>query len=341
MQCNFVDLKTFKNGLSKVNGVVLIDKYGRPLLKLRIVVNSECNFNCFFCHFEGQNRHVPSLTPEDIGFTAEVAMRVGVMDFKLTGGEPLLRNDITKIIEELSLRKPKDLSLTTNGYLLGELASRLREAGLMRLNVSLHSLKPERYAFITGTSPKVFNKVIDGLLKAKDAGFSNVKLNMVVTKVNVDEVDDLISFAAKHGFSLQLIELMPVGYGEVSFDENYVDLNIVVKQLMERGRFLGSRVDLHNRPLFSVDGVKVEIVKNYMNPSFCAGCTTMRLTSDGWLKTCLYKPPSVKVWDLIKNRDIDGLIKAFQRANELREPNFKDSNTQLKLSNIKVRLRVG
>lgn len=326
--------------MSSGDDVVLIDKYGRPLLKLRIVVNSECNFNCFFCHFEGQSRHVPSLTPEDIGFVAEAAMRIGIMDFKITGGEPLLRRDIIEVIRELSERRPKDLSLTTNGYLLSELAFKLREAGLMRLNVSLHSLKPERYAFITGTSPKVFNKVIDGLMKAKDAGFSSIKLNMVVTRVNVDEVDDLISFAAKHGFSLQLIELMPVGYGEDAFDDNYVDLNTVVKQLMERGRFLGSRVDLHNRPLISVDGVRVEIVKNYMNPSFCAGCTTMRLTSDGWLKTCLYKPPSIRVWDLIKSRDLEGLIKAFQRANELREPNFKSTNSQLKLSNIRVRLRI-
>ena len=326
--------------MSSGDDVVLIDKYGRPLLKLRIVVNSECNFNCFFCHFEGQSRHVPSLTPEDIGFVAEAAMRIGIMDFKITGGEPLLRRDIIEVIRELSERRPKDLSLTTNGYLLSELAFKLREAGLMRLNVSLHSLKPERYAFITGTSPKVFNKVIDGLMKAKDAGFSGIKLNMVVTKVNVDEVDDLISFAAKHGFSLQLIELMPVGYGEDAFDDNYVDLNTVVKQLMERGRFLGSRVDLHNRPLISVDGVRVEIVKNYMNPSFCAGCTTMRLTSDGWLKTCLYKPPSIRVWDLIKSRDLEGLIKAFQRANELREPNFKSTNSQLKLGNIRVRLRI-
>jgi GTP cyclohydrolase subunit MoaA len=256
--------------------VVLIDRYGRPLLKLRIVVNSECNFNCFFCHFEGQGRHVPTLTPDDIGFVADAAMKIGIMDFKLTGGEPLLRRDIVEIVRVLSLRRPKDLSLTTNGFLLGELAYRLREAGLMRLNVSLHSLKPERYAYITGTSPSVFHRVMDGLLKAKDAGFSAIKLNMVVTKVNVDEVDDLIDFAAKHGFSLQLIELMPVGYGEVGFEDNYVDLNTVVRHLAERGRFLGNRVDLHNRPIFNVNGVKVEVVKNYMNPNFCAGCTTIK-----------------------------------------------------------------
>jgi len=325
--------------------VVLIDRYGRPLLKLRIVVNSECNFNCFFCHFEGQGRHVPTLTPDDIGFVADAAMKIGIMDFKLTGGEPLLRRDIVEIVRVLSLRRPKDLSLTTNGFLLGELAYRLREAGLMRLNVSLHSLKPERYAYITGTSPSVFHRVMDGLLKAKDAGFSAIKLNMVVTKVNVDEVDDLIDFAAKHGFSLQLIELMPVGYGEVGFEDNYVDLNTVVRHLAERGRFLGNRVDLHNRPIFNVNGVKVEVVKNYMNPNFCAGCTTIRLTSDGWLKTCLYKPPSIRVWDLIKNRDLEGLVKAFQKANELREPNFKYDSVKghgsRRLVNIRVRLRVG
>lgn len=323
----------------------MIDRFGRPLLKLRIVVNSECNFNCFFCHFEGQSRHIPSLTPSDIGFVADAAVKLGIMDFKLTGGEPLLRRDIVEIVEELSLRKPRDLSLTTNGSLLGELAQRLHEAGLMRINVSLHSLRPERYAYITGTSPRMFSKVIDGLIKARDVGFRDIKLNMVVTKVNVDEIDDLINFAAKYGFSLQLIELMPVGYGELSFDENYVDLTPIIKRLSERGRFIGNRVDLHNRPLFNVNGVKVEIVKNYRNPTFCAGCTTIRLTSDGWLKTCLYKPPSVRVWDLIKSRDLEGLIKAFQRANELREPNFRyDSmpggGENARMINVRVKLRV-
>lgn len=317
----------------------LVDRYGRPLLKMRIIVNSECNYNCFFCHFEGQERHLPILTPEDIGFVVDAAMKIGIRDFKLTGGEPLLRRDIVDVVREISLRKPDDLSMTTNGYLLSELAKPLREAGLMRINVSLHSLKPSKYAFITGTSEAAFHRVMSGLLKAKDVGFSRIKLNVVVTRVNVGEVFDIIDFARRHGFSVQLIELMPVGAGELGFDNFYVDLNEVVKMLEERGRFVGNRADLHNRPIFDVDGVRVEVVKNYMNPSFCMGCTTIRLTSDGWLKTCLYKPPYVRVWDYIKARDLNGLLNAFIRANELREPNFKYGSQES--NKIRVRVKVG
>lgn len=307
--------------------MTLIDNYGRPLLKLRIVVNSVCNFSCIFCHFEGQSKLIPELTPEDIGFVIDAAMKVGINDYKITGGEPLLRKDIVSIIEEIAERRPSDISLTTNGYMLRDLAGRLSHAGLNRLNVSLHSLRPDRYRYITGING--FEKVMNGLMEAKNY-FKRIKLNVVLLSgVNIDEVDDVIDFASKHGFDVQFIELMPVGDGSSIFPKHYYNINNIIPLLEKRGKFIGNRADLHNRPLFSIDGIRVELIKNYENPLFCAGCTTMRLTSNGQLKTCLYKKPVLDLWGIIKGRDLESLINAFREANSLREPNFKGVGSRI------------
>lgn len=312
--------------------MTLIDRYGRPLLKLRIVVNSVCNFSCIFCHFEGQAKLIPELSPGDIGFVVDVAMKIGISDFKITGGEPLLRRDILDIVKEISSRRPNDISLTTNGYNLKDLASDLRNSGLSRLNVSLHSLRPDRYKYITGVNG--FENVINGLMEAKNY-FNKIKLNVVLLNgINTDEINDIIDFAVTNEFNLQFIELMPVGDGSHIFGKYYYDINNVLPLLEKRGRFIGNRADLHNRPLFMVDGIKVELIKNYKNPTFCAGCTTMRLTSNGGLKTCLYREPIMNLWNIIKNRDLDSLINAFKQANMMREPNFKS----VEPSNIKIRL---
>jgi cyclic pyranopterin phosphate synthase len=319
---------------------MLIDNYGRPWLKLRIVVNSVCNYRCFFCHFEGQGRFLNrELSPEDIGFVASVAKEFGVEDFKITGGEPLLRKDIVKVVDELSRVGPKDLSMTTNGYFLDIYAKDLLRHGLMRLNISLHSLNREKYRFITGVD--ALDKVLENIDYVSNLGFKQIKINMVVLRgLNTDEIPMMIRFAAKYGFVLQLIELMPMGDGFPIFARYYDDLSDIINWLNRHGKLIGTRKDLHNRPLYEVDGVKVEIVKNYNNPTFCAGCTTMRLTSDGRLKTCLYKEPVVDLWPYIKNRDREGLRRAFIYANSLRRPNFVSGGLG-DLERVRVRIRVG
>lgn len=166
---------------------------------------------------------------------------------------------------------------------------------------------------------------------------------MVVLRggLNTDEIPMMIRFAAKYGLVLQLIELMPMGEGFPVFARYYDDLSDVINWLNKHGKLLGgTRKDLHNRPIYEVDGVKVEIVKNYNNPSFCAGCTTMRLTSDGRLKTCLYKEPAVDLWPYIGTRDREGLMKAMIYANSLRKPNFIEGASG-NLGKIRIRVRIG
>ncbi len=161
--------------------IMLIDNYGRPWLKLRIVVNSVCNYRCIFCHFEGQGKFLSrELSAEDIGFVASVAKELGVDDFKITGGEPLLRRDIVKVVDEINKVGPKDLSLTTNGYLLDVYAEELLNHGLRRLNISLHSLDRGKYRFITGVD--ALDKVLENIDYVGGLGFKQIKLNVVVLR---------------------------------------------------------------------------------------------------------------------------------------------------------------
>lgn len=305
---------------------MLKDQFGRPFLKLRIAVNDVCNFSCIFCHFEGQPKGLGrSLNPYDYSFVVDAFRKLGVRDFKLTGGEPLLRRDIVDIVGEMR-RDGVDLSMTTNGFRLSELAEQLASAGLRRINVSLHSLDQRLYSKVTGVPQDWFYRVIDGVKKASALGLK-VKLNVVLLRgINTDKgsVKSLIKFASGIGAGVQFIELMPVGDGSRIFDEYYEPIETIVDAIKALGaKPISTRGDLHNRPVFDVAGVKVEIVKNWGNPYFCAGCTTMRLTSDGKLKPCLYREPLADLYQLIKNRDLEGVVDVVKYVVALREPMFR------------------
>ncbi|CCC82528.1 GTP 3',8-cyclase MoaA [Thermoproteus tenax] len=312
--------------------MVLLDKFGRPFLKLRIVVNDVCNFSCIFCHFEGQPRVVgPKLNADDYGFLAETLAKIGVYDFKLTGGEPLLRADIVDIVRRMKRGSVK-ISMTTNGFRLAELARELASAGLDRANVSLHVADPDKFSKVTNTPRGWYKRVLEGIDVAHQAGI-DIKINAVILRgINDDgsSLKSLVKLASSVGASLQLIELMPVGSGAKIFNELYSPAENMIAHLLNMGaRPMYTRKDLHNRPVFYVGGVKVEIVKNWNNPYFCAGCTTMRLTSDGKLKPCLYREPAADLYRPIKERNAEALIREVARVVYLREPTFKLSYSSL------------
>jgi cyclic pyranopterin phosphate synthase len=305
---------------------VLFDKHGRPFLKVRYVVNDDCNYSCIFCHFEGQLRRQGSyLTAEDYGFISSFFASLGVSDFKITGGEPLLRRDIDLIVANIA-KTGASVSLTTNGYLLNRWAERLSSAGLRRINVSVHTTEPEIYAKVTGMPASLLREVLRGLCKSRELGMS-IKLNAVVLKdVNTDRksIKELVKLASSLDASLQFIELMPTGQGADVFSRFYEPVETVAKVITELGgRPVGLRKELHNRPMFILGGVVIELIKNYNNPTFCSGCSTMRLMSDGKLKTCIYSEPVVDLLPYIKNRDVEGLFYAVRDALTWREPRFK------------------
>jgi len=289
---------------------------------LRILVTSSCNYNCIFCHREGifwNTRDV--FSADDYGFIADVASKLGVKYYKLTGGEPLVRRDIHEIVASI---KPysSEVSLVTNGSLLSLKAGVLAEAGLDRVNVSLHSLNPEVYRYITGGSI-LLKRVLEGIDRALDYGIK-VKLNYLVMKSNIGEFTKIISYAESRGLSINVIELIPLGVPPGVYEKEHVGVGEIIKYLEEKAVKKYFR-ELHNRPVYILDsGVKVEVVVGYGNYLFCSKCSRIRLTPDGYLKPCLYvEQPRISIVEQVKTRNREELIKAFREIVLLRKPFFK------------------
>ncbi len=304
------------------------DRFGRPVTNLRISLTQECNFRCFFCHREGQRFLTHNeMTPEEIERLVRIASRLGIRKVKLTGGEPTVRNDILEIIRRI---KPYvvDLSMTTNGSRLKELAKPLAKAGLDRVNVSLHSLRREVYKKITGVD--MLETVLEGIAEAVKY-LSPVKLNMTVMKgINDGEIWDMIEFSARSGAILQLIELeVPREMTETGFFRKYFyPLRPVERELEKRAVEIRER-RMHRRRKYFVPtdhGIaEVEVVRAMHNTVFCANCTRLRVTSNGKFKTCLLRND-----DLIdflsamrKGASDSEIVEVFKKAVLKREPYWK------------------
>lgn len=301
----------------------LRDSYGRPVDRLRISVTNRCNYRCLFCHSEGISRVdsvAEALNAEDYGFIAYVLRKYGVKYYKLTGGEPLVRDDICEIVSNIK-RYAEEVSLVTNGSLLSEKAGPLAEAGLDRLNVSLHSLRSEIYEYITGGS-KLLSRVLEGIDKALDYGIK-VKVNFLLMKSNIDELPRILDYAESKGLDLNVIELVPLGVPAGVYSREHVPTQTVLNLIEGRSIKVEIR-EFQNRPVYVLrSGIRVEVVIGYGNKFLCAACTRMRLTPDGSFKTCLYlEKPTFNVVEAVKRRDEEALVKLFKEAVLARKPFF-------------------
>ncbi|GAB6136774.1 GTP 3',8-cyclase MoaA [Thermococcus prieurii] len=308
--------------------MTLYDRFGRPVTNLRISLTQECNFRCFFCHREGQRFLAKNeVTPEEIERLVRIASRLGIRKVKLTGGEPTVREDIIEIVRRI---KPyvRDLSMTTNGSRLKELAEPLARAGLDRVNVSLHSLKPEVYKKITGVD--MLETVLEGIEEAVKY-LSPVKLNMTVMRgLNDGEIWDMIDFSAKTGTILQLIELeAPREMTETAFFRKYFyPLRPVERELEKRAVEIRER-RMHRRKKYFIPtdyGIaEVEVVRAMHNTVFCANCTRLRVTSDGKFKTCLLRNDDlIDFLTAMRNGASDAeLVDIFRKAVLKREPYWR------------------
>ncbi|MGC9009684.1 MAG: GTP 3',8-cyclase MoaA [Sulfolobales archaeon] len=308
----------------------VLDRYGRPVKTLRITVTHRCNYNCFFCHMEGEDpSDKTELSHNEIILVAKAFSRIGVKEYKITGGEPLLREDIENIINSLKyVVGASDVSLTTNGFFLEEKVERLRKAGLDRINISIHSLRREIYRKITGHD--VLDKVLRGFYRARKLDFKKIKINVVILKgLNDGEIPDFIELIrGDDRLILQLIELHPVGFGKNVFNKYFMSLEEIEKKIIELSSTFDIRRDLHNRPIYHLrDGGYIEIVKPVSNPIFCAGCTRLRLTSNGYIRPCLMKnsvgvdlKPILRNENLDEEKKINEIIKLIYKVIEIREP---------------------
>ncbi|HVL86805.1 MAG TPA: GTP 3',8-cyclase MoaA [Candidatus Thermoplasmatota archaeon] len=303
-------------------GSPLADRFARPVADLRVSLTDRCNFRCVFCHNEGQGLvrapRAPApgeMSTDEVVRLLHVAQSLGVQSAKLTGGEPLVRSDV----EEIVFRAPPgmEMSLTTNASLLAGRARALKEAGLRRVNVSLHAPDAEAFRSITrGSLPSV----MAGVGAALEAGLTPVKLNMVVFRPTLPYVFDMVEFVARTpGTQLQLIQFMPE---LVAHREWMVPIEDVHRALAARAESVDVRA-MHHRRVYHVrtgDGrADVEIVDPVGNAEFCANCHRLRVTATGHLKGCLNRND-----DLVPTRGLsdDELAAAFRRVVAARVPYY-------------------
>ena len=307
--------------------MVLTDNCGRPLLNLRISITQRCNLRCDYCHKEGEEigscsrGTAEEMTVNEITRIAKIAISLGIDRIKLTGGEPLMRKDLCDIVKGIAATPGlRDFSLTTNGALLGFQAQELHACGLRRVNISLPTLNAEVYHKLTGGR---IEDALEGVKAAVAAGLYPVKLNMVVLNgVNVDAVPELMDFTRQTGTILQLIELDPVNVSDTYFSVYHRFLNEHEEMLRQKAVKIETRRFMHNRHIYHLPDVTVEVVHPTENREFCQHCTRLRVTSDGKLKTCLMRNDNLV--DILtpmrqgaSNEDLKAL---FMRANQLREP---------------------
>lgn len=300
----------------------LVDPHGRHVSSLRISLTQRCNFDCFFCHQEGESGPNGEVTPDEIEAVVSVAAELGISKIKLTGGEPLLRDDVVEIVRRIS-PYVDEVSMTTNGYMLKEKACDLREAGLKRVNISFHSTDPEKFCKIIGQES--VQAVREGIDAALECGLSPIKLNMVVMKgINDEEIEDMIAFSKERGVTLQLIEYQALEKGVEEYDSYHFDLRPLEEQLAARSQSIVER-EMHRRKQYHLKGGgTVEVVRPMHNTEFCAYCTRLRMTSDGHLKPCLMREDNhLEAVSHMRNGGRKELVEAFKEAVAAREPFWK------------------
>lgn len=298
------------------------DTFQRSINYLRISVTDKCNLRCIYCMPEGGvelTRHDEILRLEEILQIIKSAVLVGIKKIRFTGGEPLVRKGITELIQMVSeIPEIDDIALTTNGILLPEMAAGLKKAGLKRVNISLDTLSPGKFAQITRGGQ--LSKAWLGVEAARDAGFDPVKINTVIIRgLNDDEVPDFVDLTKKMPIHVRFIELMPIGASRDAAKEGFVPTQELIDSIMTRQKIVPVKEVAGNGPAryYTIPDAPGTI--GFISPisnHFCESCNRLRLTAEGQLRPCLQSP-----------REID-----------LRTP-LRSGASQLELANV-IRLAV-
>ena len=283
----------------------LIDPFGRRIEYVRLSVTDRCDLRCSYCipkGFKGFEEPEHWLTFAEIERVIGIFGKLGVKRIRLTGGEPLVRQDMPRLAARLAaLPGIEDLSLSTNATRLDKQAAKLKAAGVSRINVSLDTLRPERFKEITQGK---LDKVMAGLMAAKQAGLNPIKINMVVMAgINEDEVEDMVEFCLVHDFTLRFIETMPMGDTGRLASSHYVDLQTVKQRLSERFELVPG-VMPGGGPARYVQIAGTDLKIGFITPisqHFCATCNRVRLSADGTLYLCLGQNDKVELRPLLRS----------------------------------------
>jgi len=296
----------------------LIDPYGRSISYLRISVTSTCNLRCVYCSKQ-RERVIPSqLTLEEIERVARCAVKLGIRNIRITGGEPLMHPDIVELVRRLSqIEGIGKVMMTTNGLLLRRYAEALKMAGLKAINISLDSLHADKLRAISGAK---LESIFEGIEATLGAGFECVKLNCVVLRnFNLDEVEDIAALSIERPIHVRFLEYQPIGCEVREFEREFVGVDEVLSRLQSKFKIEpveSGEKQLGNGPAFywRIDGAvgMVGFIAPVSKP-FCGSCNRLRITSDGVLRPCLAYDLGVDVKKALEDGD-EAVEEAFRTA---------------------------
>lgn len=316
----------------------ILDALGRPIHDLRISVTDRCNFRCTYCmpkEIFGDNypflQREQLLTFEEIIRLTKIFVTLGVKKIRITGGEPLLRQDLPYLIERINeIDGIKDIGLTTNGVLLRRFGEQLYEAGLKRLNISLDALDPEIFGRMNGrgTKPDI---VLENIRFAKKLGFQ-IKVNMVVQRgVNDQEIIPIAEYFKRLGITLRFIEFMDVGNDNAWSFERVVTKKEIFRMLQEKYDLQAIDKDyfgeVAQRYRYCDNGAEVGFITS-VSESFCSTCTRARLSSDGKLYTCLFASKGFDLKKLLRSGFTDEeILEQVKQVWRNRTDRYSDERT--------------
>ena len=289
----------------------MIDRLGRNITYLRISVTDKCNLRCRYCMPENgvcKKNHADMLTEDEIITAVEAAASLGITKVRITGGEPLVKKNIVSICRRAAaVEGIKEVCLTTNGILLPQLGKQLRQAGVNRINLSLDTLDPAKYAYITRLGQLEQFKA--GLDAALEAGFDKVKINAVlIGGFNDDEIEDLAALTLQYPVDMRFIELMPIQDHDEFGESAYVPYSRVLEKLPEA---VPVAKDGGVAKLYRLPGAKGNIgLISPVSAHFCGECNRLRLTADGKLKPCLHSDDEFSIKGLSK----EAMKSVFEQA---------------------------
>jgi len=316
---------------------LLVDSHGRILRDLRVSVTDRCNFRCMYClpeteaaqnFYRGRWATLPQpaplnyqwqprskiLTFEEIERAVRLAVGLGIQKIRLTGGEPMLRQELERLVEQLAaIEGIHDLALSTNGFLFPQKARALRAAGLHRVSFSLDSLEPENFKRITGRDG--LKEVLRSIELAQELGLTPVKVNSVVIRgVNDHEIEALGEFGRSRGLTMRFIEFMPLDSGRVWLKELVVPGREILARLQQRFSLFAikseNKSETARRWGFPDSEAEIGIIAPVSEP-FCGHCNRLRLTADGKIRTCLFSTVEHDLRTRLRNGDTDSDLRSY------------------------------
>ncbi len=300
-----------------MNSAKLLDQYGRSLTYLRISLTDRCNLRCTYCTPQHNFTHIHPreiLTYEELLRICGLLAEMGLKKVRCTGGEPLVRQGALPFLERLStIPGIEEVCLTTNGVLLEDSAQGLWDAGIRHINVSLDTLRPERFKSITGRD--CFGKVWAGIMALLDLGFDKIKINSVVARgMNDDEIAALASLSQQYPIEVRFIEFMPVGHNKwgKQLVVEVAEMQSIIEEALGTLRPVASERHAGPARLFQLEGAKGKV--GFISPlsqHFCSTCNRIRLTSDGRLRLCLFSDFEYDVKGIMRRGASDQALSRF------------------------------